>query len=135
MSGGRPPHFHAYSWIGPKPDVDRERDRRPESPGFAASELPPLQVAHWLRKPGRFVRATYEGPGEAAAWLAERVGESVAAERLRPPLDAQVALAVQTLGWGGDIGWGAYLTGTRFLSLAVVACPNRADPSARCPLR
>ncbi|MEU3961192.1 hypothetical protein AB0F42_15400 [Streptomyces buecherae] len=63
------------------------------------------------------------------------MGESVAVERLRPSLDAQVALAAQTLGRGGYIGWGAYLTGTRFLSLAVVACPNRADPSACCPLR
>ncbi|WKX70205.1 hypothetical protein [Streptomyces sp. XD-27] len=128
------PHYHAYSWSGPKPDFDRERDRRPEGPGFAASDLPPLQVAHWLRKPRRLIRATYEHPKEAADWLAERVVETVTISAMRPPLETQIALAVDTLGWGGDVSWGCYGAGTRFVSLAVVSCPNRADPAVACPL-
>lgn len=128
-------HFHAYSWAGQKRDFDRERDRRPDGPGFATADLPPLQTAHWLLKPVRLVRATYDHPKEAADWLAERVREHVTPSSLQPPLETQLALAVETLSWGGDVSWGCYAAGTRFVSLAVVCCPSRAEPAVACPLR
>lgn len=123
--------MHAYSWSGPRAEFDQEYPRRPENPPFDAAETPPLQVAHWLRKPRRLVRATFTDPEAATAWLVERAAECGA--RLQPPPEVRRRYARDALRHGSDVAWGCYLPGQRYLSLALVVCPNRADPAAGCP--
>ncbi|TDC78485.1 hypothetical protein [Streptomyces hainanensis] len=124
-------HVHAYSWSGRRADFDREAERRPDHPAFAVAEVPPMRVVDWLRKPPRLVRGTFVEPRAAVDWLTERVREQ--AVESRPPLGVRRAYALSTLGWGGDVSWGYYTGGTGFLSLALVSCPNRAEPELACP--
>ncbi|ONK14522.1 hypothetical protein [Streptomyces sp. MP131-18] len=126
-------HAHAYVWLGRRADFDREAERRPAAEPFGSAVTPPLLVAHWLRRPPHLVLATFEKPEEAVDWLAERAGEYGA--RWWPPLRVRRERALGTLSWGGDVSWGCYVGGDRFLSLALVSCPNRTDPDAACPLR
>ncbi|GHF47297.1 hypothetical protein GCM10010218_30790 [Streptomyces mashuensis] len=144
-------HFHGYLWAGDKALFDKESVRRPPStveptpdspPDLLAryreavaewrvTDVPPLETANWLVKPARLIRGTWQRPEDAAAWLGQRLAEYAprfASRAGRDPalLAARVALATDTLRWGGDVSYGYYLTRPLFLSIAVVACsPNR----------
>ncbi|MHC0433132.1 hypothetical protein ACX6XY_23595 [Streptomyces sp. O3] len=154
-------HHHGYLWTGPKQRFDDEALRRPPysdpppadgSPEliqrykeakaeFPVVDLPPLETAYWLVKPGKLVRGTWAEPKEAAAWLGERLAEYAprfAAESGRDStrLATLVNSAAEQLDWGGDVTYGCYLERPAFLSLALVCCsPNRAVPELDCPLR
>ncbi|MEU8460224.1 hypothetical protein [Streptomyces sp. NPDC029003] len=151
-------HHHGYAWLGEKSTFDREGARRPPGPAPAASSpqdvidrhrqavvefpssgIPPIQTAHWLRKPASTIRGTWEEPKEAGEWLGRQLAESAPryaseSDRDASRLVALVRAAVGRLVWGGDVSLGHYLTGTLFHSVAVVTCsPNRAEPGLPCP--
>ncbi|MGY0061120.1 hypothetical protein ACWY4P_32025 [Streptomyces sp. LZ34] len=153
-------HHHGYLWTGPKQRFDEEALRRPPHPDappsdgrpeliqryrevkaeFPVVDLPPLETAYWLIKPGKLVRGTWQEPKEAAEWLGERLAEyaprfASEADRGSTRLAILLNSAAERLGWGGDVSQGFYLERPSFLSLALVCCsPNRAMPELTCPL-
>ncbi|GGS51150.1 hypothetical protein [Streptomyces cinerochromogenes] len=153
-------HHHAYLWAGPKDRFDQEALRRPPHPdpppaeskpevilryrevaaGFPTSDLPPIETAYWLVKPGSLVRGTWPDPDAAAAWLSDRLAEyaprfASEPERSGTRLKALVASAAERLGSGGDVSLGFYLERPSYLSLALVTCsPNHQVPALPCPL-
>ncbi|MCP9206385.1 hypothetical protein [Streptomyces cucumeris] len=150
-------HIHAYSWLGEKELFDREARRRlpdrPRPPGtaedeehyrslldtFRRSELPPMETSHWLLKPPSAIRATFDEPKDAAAWLGRELTEHAPGFLSQQEADAArlsrlVATAAERLAHGGDVSFGFYLGRTSFLSLALVTCsPNHTTPNLRCP--
>ncbi|MGX4691416.1 hypothetical protein [Streptomyces sp. JNUCC 63] len=155
--GGR---HHGYRWTGPKERFDQEALRRPPHPEppppgsrpeliqryrevaaeFPASDLPPMETAHWLLKPRSLVRGTWPDPGEAAAWLGDRLAEyaprsAFEAQRDAGRLTALVTSAAERLNSGGDLSFGFYLERPTYLSLTLVTCsPNRANLDLPCPV-
>ncbi|MFD6436110.1 hypothetical protein [Streptomyces venezuelae] len=153
-------HHHGYVWTGPKQRYDDEALRRPPPPHpppdgsrpdlvlrhrevkaeFPTVDLPPLETAYWLIKPGKLVRGTWEEPKEAADWLGERLGEYAVrfdskGGRARERLATLVESAAEQLGQGRDVSHGCYLERPTFLSLALVCCsPNRSLPEVLCPV-
>ncbi|MFD5000972.1 hypothetical protein [Streptomyces buecherae] len=153
-------HHHGYLWTGAKQRFDEEALRRPPHPDpppavgrpelaqrykdvraeFPVVDLPPLETAYWLIKPGRLVRGTWSEPGEAARWLGARLVEYAprfmsGADRASTRLAALVDSAAEGLGGGADVSLGFYLERPAYLSLALVCCsPNRAQPDRACPL-
>ncbi|MGW1072627.1 hypothetical protein [Streptomyces sp. NPDC002537] len=153
-------HVHGYLWTGDKAAFDKESIRRPPpsvaptstSPADVAeryreavtewktTNVPPIETAHWLLKPARLIRGTWDEPKEAADWLGQQLAEH--APRFTSEYDqgttrmvALVASTAERLTLGGDVSLGFYLRGTLFLSLALVTCsPNRAEPELPCPL-
>ncbi len=140
-------HWHGYAWLGPAVEMDLEAPRRPGlapiEPGnaavFAASEVPPLELAHWLLRPPQQVKATFTDPDAAADWLRDQVLPHLAAmasPREADPvrLERVRARAARTLRAGGSEAFGHYLTGARFLSVSAIACgPNPFRPELPCP--
>ncbi len=153
-------HHHGYLWTGPKARFDQEALRRPPHPEppppgsrpeliaryrevtaeFPVSDLPPLETAYWLLKPGSLVRGTWHSAQESAAWVRRQLdafarrfaGEAQSGQRAR---DALVASVVERLAAGGDVSLGFYLERPAYLSLSLVTCsPNRARPELPCPL-
>ncbi|MEV8015072.1 hypothetical protein AB0O76_01670 [Streptomyces sp. NPDC086554] len=151
-------HHHGYAWLGERKQFDQEALRRPPHPDpppvegnaellnryrevqaeFPVVDLPPMGTAFWLIKPSKLVRGTWGRPKQAAEWLGERLAEH--APRFASPQDRDttklavlVASAVERLSWGGDVSLGYYVGQTQFLSLAIVACPNRAERELPCP--
>ncbi|MFE7118143.1 hypothetical protein ACFU99_22270 [Streptomyces sp. NPDC057654] len=159
-------HHHGYLWTGSRKRFDQEGHRRPPYPAppptpegddgtdrhkaaqrykeaaaeFRTGDLPPMETAHWLMKPGSLVRGTWEAPKQAAEWLGERLTEYAPrfmseADRDRTRLAALADSAAARLGRGGDVSHGFYLEHPSFLSLALVCCsPNRTQPYMACPL-
>ncbi|MET7935295.1 hypothetical protein [Streptomyces sp. NPDC005322] len=151
-------HIHAYSWLGEKELFDREalrrlpdRPRPPVTPedeeyyrtlidAFRRSELPPLETANWLLKTPGLIRATFDEPKDAAAWLGRELTEHAPGflshqEADTARLSRLVTTAAERLAHGGDVSFGFYLGRTSFLSLALVTCsPNHWSPDLPCPL-
>lgn len=154
-------HHHGYLWTGPKHRFDQDALRRPPHPTpppagsrpellqryrevaaeFPVVDLPPLETAYWLIKPGSLVRGTWDEAKEAAAWLGERLAEYAprfADERDRDitRLATLVDSAAERLASGADVSLGHYLERPSYLSLAAVTCsPNRARPQLTCPVQ
>jgi hypothetical protein len=151
-------HIHAYSWLGEKAVFDEDWLRRLPDPlrppvgveeqerfraaaeEFRRSELPPVRTAHWLLKHPRLIRATFDGPDPAVAWLSARIAEVAPHFLSRGDADPDHlahlgAAARESLRGGGDVSLGFYVGRAQFLSLALVTCsPNRAEPHTPCPL-
>ncbi|MGY0059877.1 hypothetical protein ACWY4P_25595 [Streptomyces sp. LZ34] len=152
-----PDHWHCYRWSGERRTYDDESTRRPPhlvvhnispqewkqiasaSPTFMASEVPPLEVPHWLLRPARMIKATFQEPEKASAWYRGQVtglAPSFMTDRDRDLARwaEPFAAAEARLGWGGDVVGGWYLRGTGFASIQVVACSaNRTRPTIPCP--
>ncbi|WP_406269626.1 hypothetical protein OHT93_16775 [Streptomyces sp. NBC_00191] len=128
-------HVHGYLWTGPKQRFDQEGLRR----ASYASDLPPMETAHWLMKSASSIQGTWQEPKEAAAWLGDRLAEygprfASETDRDHARLTTLLNSAAERLDWGGDLSLGYYLERPVFLSLALVTCsPNRAAPDLRCP--
>ncbi|MFI7112875.1 hypothetical protein ACIBK9_41645 [Nonomuraea sp. NPDC050227] len=58
-------HWHAYLWTGNGAERGREAERRPGSPDFPTSPLPPMRTGDWLAKQAARVAATFEVPEPA----------------------------------------------------------------------
>ncbi|MFI5616515.1 hypothetical protein [Streptomyces sp. NPDC051567] len=153
-------HHHGYAWLGEKRAFDKESLRRPPGQAptatsaqevidryrealavFPASDLPPVQTAHWLMKPPSMIRGTWREPKEAGEWLGSQLAEfaprfAVETERDVTRLVVLVKAAVERLARGGDVSLGHYLKGTVFHSIALVTCsPNHTEPELPCPAR
>lgn len=143
------PHHHAYQWTGPATSLSRNGPRRPAEPPlppthkavFDSSEVPPLELAHWLLRPPNQIRATFHGQDEGADWMRARFLEHV--PLLDPPwpedhtptrLGDLHTSAVRALASGHDVTWGYYLTGQRFFHASLIGCPNQFRPVLPCPL-
>ncbi|MET8181605.1 hypothetical protein [Streptomyces sp. NPDC005336] len=150
-------HIHAYSWLGEKELFDRDALRRlpdrarPPATAedeeyyrtlvdtFRRSELPPLQTAHWLLKSPHLIRATFDEPKDATAWLARELTDHAPGFLSQQEADTSrlarvVTSSATTLTHAGDVSVGFYLGRTSFLSLALVTCsPNRWAPDLPCP--
>ncbi|MEU9793349.1 hypothetical protein AB0E27_22420 [Streptomyces sparsogenes] len=153
-----PGHWHCYRWTGDRRTYDDESARRPPhlvvhnippqqwkqiaaaSPAFTASDVPPLEVPHWLLRPARMIKATFQEPDKASVWYRDQVTELAPAfmtgHDRDPARQAEwQAAAEDRLGWGGDVVGGWYLRGTGFASVQVVACSaNRIRPTIPCPM-
>ncbi|GAA5047167.1 hypothetical protein HNP84_000426 [Thermocatellispora tengchongensis] len=127
-------HWHAYTWIGPGDDRGREAERRPDSPEFATSPLPPMRTGDWLVKPASRIAGTFSQVQDATAWLAEqyKAAEGLFLHPDRIGLDERLEQARDLLARGVDVQWGEWLTGGRFITVGVVCCPNR-HVRHRCP--
>ncbi|MCG0284608.1 hypothetical protein [Streptomyces sp. PSAA01] len=159
-------HIHAYSWLGEKELFDRESLRRPPVrprppvtaedevddredkeryrtllETFRHSELPPLETSLWLLKSPALIRATFEEPKDAAAWLGRELTEHAPGFLSHQEADTArlarlVTTAADRLTHGTDVSFGFYLGRTSFLSLALVTCsPNHWLPDLPCPRR
>ncbi|MGJ5897870.1 hypothetical protein DF268_28210 [Streptomyces sp. V2] len=155
-------HHHAYVWTGPKARFDNEALRRPPHPQppspptdpagerllhrywevaaeFPASDLPPIEPAHWLLKPSSLIHGTWTDPDQAVAWLSGQLhahAPRFAAERDRAParLTTLAASTLVRLKAGNDVVLGLYLEHSAFLHLALITCsPNRSRPELPCP--
>ncbi|WP_043613908.1 hypothetical protein [Nonomuraea candida] len=129
-------HWHAYQWTGPGAERGEEAGRRPSSPDFPSSLLPPMRTGDWLAKPASRIAATFDEPGRAAGWMAAEYAKARDA-LLRPegvPLEERVETAADLLARGVDAQWGEWLQGGRFATIGVVCCPNR-HVTHPCPIR
>lgn len=152
-------HFHAYSWIGacgPKSDFYKEIGRRPPprsvEPGdpqvsadfikthmldWKASDLPPVEIAHWLLRSPKHIKGTFKEPAAALPWLSEwldRMPYASARDKDDWVRYRRVLSAGEELSRGQSLSLGWYLTEQRFGSVAVVSCaPNNYYPGIACP--
>ncbi|MEU8248242.1 hypothetical protein [Nonomuraea sp. NPDC048916] len=120
-------HWHAYQWIGAGADRGNEAERRPASPDFPASLLPPMRTGDWLVKPASRIAATFHQVEQAAGWMAGEYGK-VREALLLPegiPLEDRLLGARDLLPRGVDVQWGEWLHGGRFVTIGVICCPNR----------
>jgi hypothetical protein len=153
-----PHHWHCYRWTGERRTYDDESARRPPhlvvhnispqewrqiaaaSPAFMASDVPPLEVPHWLLRPARMIKATFQEPEKASAWHQDQVTDltpSFMTDHDKNPTRQvqRFATADDRLSWGGDVVGGWYLRGTGFASIQIVACSaNRTRPTIPCPM-
>jgi hypothetical protein len=128
-------HWHAYQWVGPGADCENEAERRPSSPAFSSSVLPPMRTGDWLAKPASRIAGTFHEVERAVGWLAGEYGK--VRDALRPegiPIEERLDTARDLLSGGVDVQWGEWLHGGRFFTLGVICCPNR-HASHPCPLR
>ncbi|MEU4570881.1 hypothetical protein [Nonomuraea sp. NPDC023979] len=129
-------HWHAYQWIGAGADRGNESERRPSSPDFSTSMLPPMRTGDWLAKPAAQIRATFDNIDAAMSWLGSEYGQ-VRNTLLRPeglPLEDRLAIARDLLPRGVDVQWGEWLHGGRFVTIGLICCPNR-HVTHPCPSR
>ncbi|HEX4813987.1 MAG TPA: hypothetical protein VFV66_14680 [Nonomuraea sp.] len=129
-------HWHAYRWTGAGTDRGHEAERRPDSPDFRTSPLPPMRTGDWLAKPASRIAATFETVEPAIAWLAGAYGEirDLLPAPDRVPLAERLANARDLLPRGVDVQWGEWLPGGRFATISMICCPNRHTHHP-CPIR
>jgi hypothetical protein len=131
-------HWHAYQWTGAGADRGNEAERRPISPEFPSSALPPMRTGDWLIKPTSRMAGTFEDVKVAADWMAAEFnkidGTLLQPDQRLVTLEDRIAGALDMLPRGVDVQWGEWLHGGRFSTIGMICCPNRhvAHP---CPLR
>ncbi|WP_431043897.1 hypothetical protein ACQUSR_19690 [Streptomyces sp. P1-3] len=129
-----PPHHHAYLWVGNGRALVNDGPRRPVHPDFRTADVPPLERAHWLLKPATRIAGTF-APHDAADWYGAQLAQYAdAITGTRGPAPDR-AETIRGLRAGDDIVGGWWLTGDRFLSLSLIACPHRVRPEFPCPQR
>ena len=127
-------HWHGYAWIGNGGIPDAQRRPEPDI-GFRGNDCPPLVTGHWLLKPERLIRGTWDDAGEALAWLREQYAASP--ETGGPSFETRLWHATDGLPRGNDVTWAYWLSGGRdgrFAHFSVVSCPRRLEPHIRCPI-
>ena len=126
-------HHHGYLWLGSAFEFLKDGPRRPEHPEFPTTKVTPLETAHWLLKPARFIDATFDNPHAAAEWFSAKMREHTTCDAATITRTAEGV--ADTVRRGQDAVGGWYLTGRRFLSLCLVGCsPHRLRPHYACPL-
>ncbi|GGO75967.1 hypothetical protein [Nonomuraea cavernae] len=127
-------HWHAYQWLGAGADRGNEAERRPASPDFLTSLVPPMRTGDWLAKPASRIAATFHEVEQAVSWMAGEYGKVRGALLLpeRIPLEERLIGARDLLPRGVDVQWGEWLHGVRFVTIGVICCPNRHVPHP-CP--
>ncbi|GAA0934427.1 hypothetical protein [Nonomuraea longicatena] len=117
-------HWHAYTWLGNGTELAREHERRPTSPDFPASPLPPMRTGDWLLKPANRMARTFGDTDAAAGWMGDQYAP-VQPPTDKIPLNARINLASDLLPRGVDAQWGEWLAAGRFITVGVICCPNR----------
>ncbi|MEV4062654.1 hypothetical protein [Nonomuraea dietziae] len=131
-------HWHCYTWTGHGPDLAREGERRPTSPDFLGSPLPPMRTGDWLAKPRTRISISTDDVAAATEWLRAQY-EQAAPSFLHPDQEQLLGLASRLetarnlLPLGVDIQWGIWLTSGRFASMGAICCPNKHVPHP-CPV-
>ncbi|NRQ33147.1 hypothetical protein HII36_15035 [Nonomuraea sp. NN258] len=128
-------HWHAYTWTGAGEERGWEPERRPDSPEFPSSPLPPMLTGDWLAKPRSRIAATFTELQPALEWLSARY-ERARAGFPRPDgigADLRLAAARDVLPRGVDVQWGEWLRDGRFVTIGMICCPNR-HVRHPCPL-
>jgi len=115
-------HWHAYSYTGHERPPDSEMSQ-------VDSPCPPIEVAHWLRKPASRIVGTHTGRDTALDWLEAQL------EDLPPvphdlPVKTRLSYAEEFLGRGADVVWGYYTVTQRYAARAMIACPRAGE---NCP--
>ncbi|WP_219518619.1 hypothetical protein [Nonomuraea ceibae] len=128
-------HWHGYHWIGNGAERGNEAERRPSSPDFRTSALPPMRTGDWLAKPPSRIGQTCDSVEAAIEWLSGQYG---AVQGTFPhgegvQLTARLETAAGLLPAGVDVQWGEWLTGGRFVTIGMICCPNRHVPHP-CPI-
>lgn len=128
-------HWHGYLWIGNGADREREAERRPTSPDFETSPLPPMRTGDWLLKPAHRIAETFYDLDSAMKWMAVQyeMVESSLLETNPVPLEVRLENARLLLPEQIDVQWGEWLTQGRFITVGVICCPNIHVPHP-CPL-
>lgn len=135
----QPPHHHGYLWLGDGKSLLSDGPRRANHPEFATAAVMPLENADWLLKPPGFIRATFTDAHAAADWYGAQIRGHVelfasARDRESDVMVRRLAAVVEDVKQGQDAVGGWWLTGQRFLSVALVACsPHKFRPERRCP--
>lgn len=137
-------HWHAYAYTG-RAYSDSEIRR-----GTAPANYPPIEVAHWLRRPQSHMADTFAyGPAgldEAVAWLEGELTQNppvdeehyAVFERLEGSRRSLMATA-STLATAntpaaqraGDSVYGYWSKAGQYVSRALIACPR--DQGDECP--
>lgn len=134
-------NYHAYSYEGPGEAIKSfDSARWAGGVGFETAIVPPERTDDWLQRPPRAVRATWDDPAEAVAWLTKQWQEKVEGHHIHPDLmtgaptvKAMAAYTLEQLTMGNDDVWSAWLRGTMYAHFAVICCPNRTA-GGPCPL-
>jgi hypothetical protein len=134
-------HFHAYSYEGPGEAIKPfDSARQVGGVGFETAVVPPVRTDGWLSRPARTIRATWNDPAEAVAWLKEQYARIAGSlmypdQQIRAPsVKTMVESALEYLTMGNDVVWAAWLRGGAYAHFAVICCPNRTVNGPRCPL-
>jgi hypothetical protein len=129
-------HWHAYRWTGVGDERGDDAERRPDSPDFRTSPLPPMRTGDWLAKSASRIAASFDDVDAAVGWLAAAYGEirGLLPVPDRIPLDDRLTTARDLLPRGVDVQWGEWLQGGRFATIGMICCPNRHVPHP-CPIR
>lgn len=128
-------HWHGYEWIGRGMDRANEAERRPTSPDFLRSLLPPMRTGDWLLKPRARIGGTFDDVKEALDWLEDRYNlvRSSLLHRDRLSIEERRQNAHDSLTVGVDVVWAEWMLAGQFVSLTMVCCPNR-HVKHPCPL-
>ncbi|MFG3036834.1 hypothetical protein ACGFYZ_08020 [Streptomyces sp. NPDC048330] len=137
-------HWHAYAYTGRKySDADIRRATAP-------ANYPPIEVAHWLRRPDSHVADTFaygpDGLDRAVVWLEGELTQNAPVdeehysvfERLegsrRSLMATSTALATENtpaVQRAGDAVYGYWSKAGQYVSRALIACPREAGDA--CP--
>ncbi|WP_407553044.1 hypothetical protein QOM21_23800 [Streptomyces sp. Pv4-95] len=120
-------HWHGFAWTGHERPADNIR----VDPNQAT---PPLEIAHWLRKPVKHVAETFTndeaGIKGAADWMRAGGEEHRHLSEASFSLDERMTYVDDCLTRGADVVWGYYSERGRYVSRALVACGMSSRP---CP--
>lgn len=129
-------HFHTYIYEarhGERPRWDANQ-LEPGGISFSVSPFPPSLIAHWLRKPTSFIKATFDEPADAVAWASERLQRAYGGEEPSGmPITDRERHGVSQLSMGNDLCWANHGSGQVYTEIYVVCCPNSGG-SAPCPI-
>lgn len=134
-------HYHGYMWTGPGSEVLPSDGKRSYGhPEFRSHGQLPYVVVDTLRKPGSFVRGTWDTPDDAAEWMRlerGKLGPHMYPEQqtMAPTIDETSDYNRGRLRIGKSVVWAVWLNGGRYADIRVVCCsPNDYGSDVPCPV-
>ncbi|WP_157246270.1 hypothetical protein [Nonomuraea typhae] len=124
-------HWHGYTWNGNGAELAHEGERRPTSPDFLTSLLPPMRTGEWLAKPASRIAETFDDVDKAIEWMRSQYAPAAGHDPI--PIAHRQREAYGLLPGGVDVEWSTWLAGGRFVKVSMICCPNRHVPHP-CPL-
>lgn len=130
-------HWHCFFWKGPavrKFSMRYSAERRPGTGEFESLDTPAEAVADNLLRP-RLVKATYTVAADAGAWARRMYDENKPASDNHSPDNTEwYVRASVARGMDAVWRWDTPNPGDQTCNwVAVVCCPNRMEPTYRCP--
>ncbi|RFU43388.1 hypothetical protein DZF91_01485 [Actinomadura logoneensis] len=111
-------HWHCHLWRATADQYRNDAERRDP-----ASDLAPLVVQEWLRKPARFVDHVARTPEEGVAWLSRQWDglKAKVAGAQDPPDGTRLGRALYELRLGQGVTWGFWtLDSSHYIGLYLV---------------